>query len=101
MVLTSGLSDRKDPRSNGGFMVLMGVDLGYNEQTTVAIVRVSDANGRFIFESINRGIEFDEVVQRVIVMMRKYGVSPNNVSAPRHPAFEKKIQDFFKKHPPT
>lgn len=78
-------------------MIYIGVDLGYREATTVVIVRPNSPNNRFTFSSIKEGTEFSEVVDRVAKMMLELQVPPENVSAPRHPAFEKELSNRIKK----
>jgi hypothetical protein len=80
-------------------MTFIGVDLGFNDATTVVIVRSDSQEKWFTFSSVERGTEFEEVAQRVIGLMIRYRVRPKDLYSPGNPAFERRVKDFFMRNP--
>jgi len=78
-------------------MILIGVEIGHNEPTTVVIVRPNDKNNRFTFLSIPAGTEFERVLFKVADLVDGLGAKPENVCAPRDPAFQQAVIDYFKR----
>jgi hypothetical protein len=78
-------------------MIYIGVDLGYAGETTIAVVRTEDLKNRFTFSSLREGTEFEDILKHVYDLMVKLKVPPENVSSPRHPAFEHELSKRFKR----
>lgn len=76
-------------------MIYIGVDLGYRNETTIVVVRTQEPKNRFTFTSLRDGTEFEDVLKHVYDMMVRLQVPPENVSSPRHPAFEHELSKRF------
>lgn len=76
-------------------MILVGVDFGYTDSTTVVIVDTEATGDKFKFHSIRRETEFHDVVIKVVELMKKYDVMPENLSVPREPAFKQAVVRYF------
>jgi hypothetical protein len=65
---------------------MMGVDLGYQDSTTVVIVDKGNVRNPIKFMSLGAYLEFDEVVHKLALLAIKHEVELENIHIPRHPA---------------
>ncbi len=78
-------------------MIYIGIDLGYKNGTTIAIIDTNKESNRFKFMSLSPATEFEDVVRKVVLLMQQYKVPVENVNAPGFPALEHELTKIFRK----
>lgn len=87
----------KDERTGYDDKAYIGVDMGFQSETDIVIFRMDKTYDRFTFVSMRGGTEFEDIVNQVAFLMKKYDVPVKNLSVPRHPAVEHEVSKRFPK----
>lgn len=72
-------------------MKMMGIDLGYRDETTVVIIDDGDIKDPIKFRSM-RHQHFEAFIHEIYNLALKYEIQLDDIHAPRHPEIRQELK---------